>query len=89
MDASIREFVASIKIDKCRLFNTPRLIFLCGGATSKASRASLYSSARDYFFRYVKLSAPEIAQRIRLAEQINDWFDQDTFGDLLESSKPT
>jgi hypothetical protein len=83
MDDSILEFVKSVRIESCRVSNTPHLIFLCGGVTAN-SPTSPIRSARDYFYRHVKTQAPALAKRVRLAEEINDWFDQDTFADLLE-----
>jgi len=81
MDDSILTFVRSIHIPSCRIQNTPQLIFLCGGALGEKRR---YESARDYFHRYVKLNTPALAKRIRLAETINNWFDNDLFADLLQ-----
>jgi hypothetical protein len=83
MDSSIVEFIKSVSIASCRVTSTPQLVFLCGGVTAN-SRASPLRSARDYFYRYITAQAPNLAQRVRLAEEINDWFDQDTFPDLLE-----
>jgi hypothetical protein len=83
MDQCILEFAKSIRIASCRVSRTPHLVFLCGGATAD-SAFSPVRSARDYFYRYIKSNAPDLSQRVRLAEEINDWFDQDTFADLLE-----
>ena len=81
MDESIQSFLKSVDISSCRVQNTPHFIFLCGGPTRKTGR---YASARDYFFRFLKAEEPQILERIRLAESINDWFDNAIFGDLLE-----
>jgi hypothetical protein len=83
MDESIVEFVKSVRIESCRVINTPRLVFLCGGATADSKTAPVLS-ARDYFYRYIKSNEPNLLKRVRLAEEINDWFDEDTFADLLE-----
>jgi len=83
MDDSIVEFVKSVIIKSCRVSNTPHLVFLCGGITAPLEKGRI-RSARDYFYRHVKRHAPLLAERLRLAEKINDWFDQDTFEDLLE-----
>jgi hypothetical protein len=81
MDKSIRCFLKSVDLPNCRVQNTPRLIFLCGGVVRKSGK---YTSARDYFFRYVKSHDSNLLRKIRLAESINDWFDQNVFSDLLE-----
>ena len=84
MDGSIAEFVKSVKIDSCRVINTPQLIFLCGGPTASPASSIPIRSARDYFYRYISSKEPDLKKHIRLAEEINDWFDEDTFKDLLE-----
>jgi hypothetical protein len=83
MDDSISAFVKSVSIASCRVINTPHLVFLCGGATSDTTDGP-FLSARDYFHRYIRDHEPELGKRVRLAERINDWFDEDTFADLLE-----
>jgi hypothetical protein len=78
-------FARSVKVAQCRILNTQDLIFLCGGRTSNQNHhGPPYQSVRDYFFQYIKANHPEIAKRLRLAEEINDWFDQGVFADLLE-----
>jgi hypothetical protein len=83
MDESIVEFVKSVEIKSCRVSNTPHLVFLCGGVTANSGTGPI-RSARDYFYRYIKSQAPDLLERVRLAEEINAWFDEDTFADLLE-----
>jgi hypothetical protein len=83
MDESIVEFVKSVRIKRCRVSNAPQLVFLCGGATDDSKTAPILS-ARDYFYRYIRSNEPNLLKRVRLAEEINDWFDEDTFADLLE-----
>lgn len=77
----VRTFVQSVEIKACRVNRTPKLIFLCGGLTAESGD---YRSVRDFFYRYLKDNAPHIAARIRLAETVNDWFDEGIFSDLLE-----
>lgn len=83
MEESIIEFCKSVDIDHCRVSNTPHLIFLCGGVTKRFESSPLLS-ARHFFYHFVKKNAADILPRIRLAEEINEWFDEDTFADLLE-----
>ena len=62
--------------------HTPSLIFLCGGKTAKGGR---YKSARDYFNRHLRRKKPSIAARVKLVEEVNEWFQRDNaFPDLLE-----
>jgi hypothetical protein len=85
MDEPLLAFARSLKVSQCRILNTPNVIFLCGGRTSDPKRVDLpYRSVRDYFFRHIKTNNPDIAKRLKLAEEINDWFDQGVFSDLLE-----
>jgi len=81
MDYSVIDFARSLKVDNCKIWNTPRLIFLCGGKTAK-SRG--YRSARDFFYRHLLSKKPAIASRVRLAENVNAWFRKNVFPDLLE-----
>ena len=82
MPYSVVDFAKSLQIDRCKIRQTPGLIFLCGG---KTARGGTYRSARDYFNRHLKKQNPAIASRVRLAEEINEWFQRDNvFPDLLE-----
>ena len=82
MPYSVVDFAKSLRIDRCKIQQTPSLIFLCGGKTAKVGT---YKSARDYFNRRLKREKPTIAARVRLAEEVNEWFQRDNaFPDLLE-----
>ena len=82
MPYSVVDFAKSLQIERCKIQQTPGLIFLCGG---KIAKHGTYESARDYFNRQLKREKPTIASRVRLAEEINEWFQQDNvFPDLLE-----
>lgn len=82
MDYTVVEFAKSLKIRGCRIRNTPNLIFLCGGKI--ADRRRVHQSARDFFHRHLSKEHPSIAQRVKLAEEINAWFNPTEFSDLLE-----
>lgn len=90
MDEPLLAFAQSVDVSSCRILGAPNLIFLCGGRVSEGSHSGPYSSARDYFNRYITANEPEITARVRLAEAISRWFDResfsgdDTFSDLLE-----
>jgi hypothetical protein len=85
MGYSIVDFAKSLKAERCKIRNTPNLIFLCGGPITAAPQCA---SARDYFHRHLKKKAPLIAQRVKLAEDVNDWFHRrEVFPDLLELEK--
>lgn len=82
MAYSLVEFAQSLQIDRCKVKNTPRLLFLCGGPIADSGT---HQSARDFFFRHLKKHEPELAPRVKLAEEINAWFQKDdAFPDLLE-----
>jgi hypothetical protein len=71
-------------IDECRIIgsNRPDLVFLCGGETDRHS--DKYLSARHFFQRHVEANDKALFKRLRLAESVNNWFDRETFADLLE-----
>jgi len=81
MGYSIVDFAKSLRGAGCKIRNTPRLIFLCGG---KIEENGHYQSARDYFYRHLKRKAAKIAERVKLAEDVNAWFRKGEFPDLLE-----
>jgi hypothetical protein len=79
---TLLDFANSLDAERCKVVGTAKLIFLCGG---KAANAGRYTSARDYFLRHLKNNAPDLAERITLAERINAWFKRDeAFQDLLD-----
>ena len=80
MGYSIVDFAKSLEIGRCKIRNTPNLIFLCGGKTAESGP---YKSARDYFHRHLKAKAASIAGRVKLAEDVNAKFHGE-FPDLLE-----
>jgi RNA-directed DNA polymerase len=82
MDGSIVDFVKSVNLRDSRIISTPNFVFLCGGPTSKGPGPEL--SARDHFYRYLRSNTEPLLKRVKLAETINNWFDHDTFSDLLE-----
>jgi hypothetical protein len=84
MDDSVVGFAKSVEAAKCRIFNTPRLVFLCGGPTKQDPAP--YVSARDYFHRYLLKNHPDIVKRAKLAETIIDWFDENTYTDVFVES---
>ena len=82
MPYSVVDFAKSLRIEGCKVQQTPNLIFLCGGKTAEDGP---YKSARDYFNRHLKRENPTIADRVKLAEEVNDRFQQgNPFPDLLE-----
>jgi hypothetical protein len=84
MGYTIVDFAKSLNVDRCKIRDTPNLIFLCGG---EADGTGEIKSARDYFYRHLKSKAAAIAQRVKLAEVVNAWFRGDEFPDLLELEK--
>ena len=81
---SLVDFAKSLRVDDCKIWNTPNIIFLCGGPTATDGS---YLSARDFFNRHLCSDRPALAERVKLAEDVNIWFQthQDQpFSDLLE-----
>ena len=88
MQYTILDFAKSLDLDHCKIQDAPDLLFLCGGPMAEAGSGS-YLSARDFFYRSLK-EKPALAERIRLAEEVNArfssaWLDRENpFSDLLE-----
>ena len=84
---TLKNFATSLKLDDCRIQNVPDLIFLCGGPMGQDGP---FKSGRHYFHRQLKTKKAYLARRVKLAEEINDWFKKawfknDTaFFDLVE-----
>ena len=79
---SIVDFAKSLRADRCKIQNTPNLIFLCGGTIADSGP---YRSFRDFFNRYLRKNKPTLAERVRLAEEVSTWYHKDdAFSDLLE-----
>jgi hypothetical protein len=84
---SIADFAKSLNLDNCKIQNRPDLLFLCGGPIADSGA---YGSARDCFYRYLLKEKPAWKDRIKLAEEVNSWFQKSwlqpdhTFPDLLE-----
>ena len=76
MQYTILDFAKSLDLDHCKIKDTPDLLFLCGGPMAKAGSktgSEEYLSARDFFYRGLK-EKPHLAERIRLAEEVNARF---------------
>ncbi len=82
---ALATFVDAVNISQCRLLNTPRLIFLCGGKVRRDAEtpSTPYSSARDYFYHETRKRDRVLSDRITLAETLTEWF-APAFADLLE-----
>ena len=82
MRYTLVDFARSLRVDRCKIQNTPNFIFVCGGPT--AIQAS-YLSARDFFNRHLQRKKPAWAERVKLVEDVNAGFHTDNaFPDLLE-----
>jgi hypothetical protein len=84
---SIADFAESLNLNNCKIQNRPDLLFLCGGPTAVRGP---YRSARDFFYRHLLKERSAWKERIKLAEEVNSWFEKfwlrpdRTFSDLLE-----
>ena len=82
MSYSIIDFAKSLLVARCKIQNAPNLIFLCGG---EIADSGAYRSFRDFFNRYLRKNKPTLAERVRLAEEVSNWYHKDdAFPDLLE-----
>ena len=81
---SLVDFAKSLRVNDCKIWNTPNIILLCGGPTAIDGS---YLSARDFFNRHLRSDRPALAERVKLAEDVNVWFQphkDQPFPDLLE-----
>ena len=79
MAYSLVDFAKSLRVDRCKIENTPNFIFLCGGPTA------IGASCRSFFNQYLLSKKPAWTERVKLAEDVNAWFNKDNaFPDLLE-----
>lgn len=80
------DFAKSLRVEDCKIQNAPDLLFLCGGPMAASGP---YCSARDFFGRQLK-NKPDLARRVKLAEDVNAWFknawfkNETAFSDLVE-----
>ena len=84
MAYSLVDFAKSVRVGNCKIWNTPNIIFLCGGPTAIDGS---YQSARDFFNRHLQRKKPDWAGQVKLAEDVNAWFhthNNQAFPDLLE-----
>ena len=82
MAYSLVDFAKSLRVDHCKIQNTPNFIFLCGGPTATDGSCQ---SARDSFFRHLRSEKPAWVERVKLAEDVNAGFHNTAaFPDLLE-----
>lgn len=90
MTYSITDFAKSLKVANCKIRNGPGLLFLCGGPIDSADKPGEFRSARDFFYRHLLKEKQAWKSRIKLAEEVNAWFQKDwlegepAFRDLLE-----
>jgi DNA-binding transcriptional ArsR family regulator len=84
---TLRDFAASLRLEDCKIQNAPDLLFLCGGPMDAKGP---YHSARDFFYRHLKRKKHDLAGRVRLAEDVNAWFqkawfrNESAFSDLVD-----
>jgi hypothetical protein len=83
LDEIFKSWASSIDISNIRVIRSPSLIFLCGGGKSKESGDEL-KWRRDRFYKYVQNSNCAFRDRIVLAEDVFDNFDNSIYTDLLD-----
>lgn len=86
----IYSFANSIDTQKLRVHNLPSLIFLCGGFAPdihSQSNPVEYESVRHYMYEHITNSYPKLKPKIWMAEDVNDWFREDYFSDLVTFEK--
>lgn len=79
-------FFSELKSEECRISSYLGKIFLCGGPLGKDPRDNYYS-ARGYISDFIPLLKPELADHIKSAEEITDWWRDDTYEDLINFEK--
>jgi len=86
MNDLLETFSKSLVPSEFRVVNFPSLIFLCGGPTDP-SDPNHYPSVRDFIHKYIQSKHPDVFKKIKLAEEINDWYRDGLYKDLLSFEK--
>lgn len=74
-------FAKSVDLETADVVEFPALLFFCGGPTSNPSDAPL--SVRDVVFRAFTIKFPDLSRRIFLAEEFQNWTQDNTYGELF------
>lgn len=79
-----QSFFDSIDSNQCKVDHYPGFILVCGGQYNKAEQER-YFSARDYLLKTT--SDTKLLKNIELAEEINDWWKEGAYSDLISLEK--
>lgn len=82
MDSLIDEFCSIFEADGFHIKKLNHKIFICGGEISERS-TKRHPSIRDFFYKEIQKILPDIYERLVLAEDINQWFGDNYYDDLL------
>jgi len=78
-----REFLARVDLGKTRVRNIGGFVFLCGGKNDVESTAPVLSVRHRLYYELTNGRHSDIAARLKLAEDIQDWFRDGTYNDLV------
>jgi predicted transcriptional regulator len=76
-----QELLSKIYPYEARVKHHPGFILLCGGKYDAGNTNSL--SARDQLLKYLPIQNSRLCNNIELAEDINDWWRDGTYSDLI------
>ncbi|MEQ9520473.1 MAG: retron St85 family effector protein [Parvibaculum sp.] len=79
----LESYLAQIEQQELQVKQFPDFVFLCGGPINDKADECKYS-VRQFILDRLFTSSPSLARRVVLAEQINDWYKDAHFGDLLD-----
>lgn len=82
MTLYIDKFCEFVDVSEFRVSNFPRFILFCGGPINRDPNGNRYS-ARDFILRRLTDHYPDVAYRVLLIEDMDDWFMDGHFVELL------
>lgn len=83
MDDIRDDFILCIDHTKLRLKNLPNFVFICGGIRSPVG-AEKPASMRDALLLRISSHDPELNERIKEAEEFQDWLDHSQVDNLID-----
>lgn len=85
LDNFYKDCLSSFDLANSRVIRSPSLIFLCGGETSNDSKS--FKSCRDIFYHHIRRDGSPFTDKVILAEDVFQYFQQTVYKNLIEFEK--